>query len=48
MIAVPVYADQPMNTAAAVNRGVAYFLDRKEFNAETLSKALEEVLLNEK
>lgn len=48
LISVPVYADQPRNTATAVERGVAYPLDRRTLNEESLTKALNEVLLNEK
>lgn len=48
LIGVPVYADQPMNMAMCIERGAAFFLNRKTLDAESLANALKEVLFSEK
>ncbi|KAI6183521.1 Glucuronosyltransferase [Aphelenchoides bicaudatus] len=48
LIAIPLFADQPWNAAAIVEKGVGVQIQPKQLNSKTLSHAIQEVLNNEK
>lgn len=45
-IAVPLFADQEHNVAAAMKRGVTVFLGKNNLNTNALTSAIVEVLQN--
>lgn len=44
MIGIPVWADQPLNIARAVNQGYAVRVDREDLSADKLTEAIREIL----
>uniref|UniRef100_A0A914VYI9 UDP-glucuronosyltransferase n=1 Tax=Plectus sambesii TaxID=2011161 RepID=A0A914VYI9_9BILA len=47
-VAVPLFGDQEHNVAVAVKRGVSVAVSKRNFNTESLTTALQEILHNEK
>uniref|UniRef100_A0A7E4VSV8 UDP-glucuronosyltransferase n=1 Tax=Panagrellus redivivus TaxID=6233 RepID=A0A7E4VSV8_PANRE len=48
LLALPVFADQPMNTALLTYRGMGFGLDHKTLTKEKVVEALQEILNNKK